>query len=142
MGPPTWIEKIDHLAAFFPKKKLNQDQAEKARNALDEFVRDDFLLRDQLALFTFAEFQSFLKTIGNEGDLGIKVKELGKDGFKSKARSYSKSVVLRLDDLPEEVDPKKIWDWDEFPREHKDQALKKEIGRYLRDRKMSRIQYD
>jgi hypothetical protein len=51
-------------------------------------------------------------------------------------------VVLILDDLPDKVTPKKIWDWDDFPREHKDAALQKEIGRYLRDRKMSRIQYD
>lgn len=141
MGPPTWEEKLNRLEAFFDKPKLTPGEKATASKSLRKFVKGDELLRQQLELYTFAEFRSFLHGIGSGKNLGTELGKMGKAEFKKKATAYSRSVVLNLQDLPGKV-ARKIWDWDEFPSNREEQALKKEIGRYLRDRKMSRIQYD
>jgi hypothetical protein len=139
MGPPTLEEKLAHLPRFFKPAKLKDSQEVKL--LIEEYANNNALLKDQLRLFTFAEFRSFLKRIGNASNLAAQLKVLGSDGFRQKAADFGKYVTLSMNDLPEGLE-KKIWDWDEFPLEKKDEALEKEIARYFRDWKISRAQYD
>ncbi len=141
MGPPTLSEKLDHLSAFYKAKQLDLSQAAKAKRVISDYVKDDSRLRDQLSLYTYAEFQTFLKRIGNESDLGDKAEQMTKGRFKKTADDYSKYVVLKIEDLPKGVE-RKIWNWEQFPLDEEKAALEKEMGRYLRDRSDSRIQYD
>src|SRR5207249_4324964 len=90
MGPPTLSEKLDHLSDFFKPNPLDTAQAARTKELIGNYVRGDFMLRDQLELFTYSEFQTFLRRTGSEGNLGDKVEQLGEVGFKKAVDAYSK----------------------------------------------------
>ena len=140
MGPPTFEEKVAHLDRFYSDSGLDNGQAEIARRALRDFVGNDIALRDQLALFTYAEFRGFLNRIDEAGKLGDALQTLGPTGFKSLVVQHTDYAMLKLHDLPEGV-VRAICDWTDIPPSKRSGALSHEIGRYLRDRSDSRRQY-
>jgi SpoVK/Ycf46/Vps4 family AAA+-type ATPase len=63
VGPPKLSEKLNRLRKEYLLKSEN-DQTIKAGKKIDEYLRDKPKLREQLEFYTFGEFRSFLKTIG------------------------------------------------------------------------------
>ncbi len=98
MGPPALSEKLSRLhKAYFLKSETAQTV--KAGQLIKEYLKDDGQLEEQLGLYTFGEFRSFLKTIGDESEIDGKLQALGLSGFRDALTKYSRYVTLKLDDL-------------------------------------------
>jgi len=145
MGPPTFEEKLRRLERFFdetPDKKLDEKEKLAAQEALNHYVAIKPELRIRLDLFTFSEFRTLLKRIGDISNIGFKAKELGTEKFVAKVEELSKHAMLRLEDLGKGLKFDDLSGWDMLSEKEKEAAAKKEIYRYARDRSASRVQYE
>jgi hypothetical protein len=98
MGPPKLNEKLDRLhVAYFPSPE--NEQTIKAGGKIREYLMDRPELQEQLELYTFGEFRSFLKTIGDENSIGNGIEKLGKAKFQERLEDNSKYVTLKLREL-------------------------------------------
>lgn len=144
MGPPTFEEKLRRLERFFedaPDKKLDEKEKLAAQEALNRYVASKPELRIQLDLFTFSEFRTLLKRIGEISNIGTKAKELGTQQFVNKVEELSKHAMLRLEDLATGLNPD-LSGWEGLSKTAREEAEEKEINRYARDRSASRVQYE
>jgi hypothetical protein len=139
MGPPTFSEKIEKLPNLFTKKELTDAQRNKAKAKLTEYAPIGSEVYFQLELYTFHEFRRFLSKIGNGNDIGDKLETSNKSDFKKLVDAYSEQVILRINDLPSES--RTFSKWSEIDLPENPVADEKDILKYLRDRKKSRIQY-
>ena len=113
-------------------------------------------VRDQLALYTFLEFRSFVAKLGDVNDIADKVRNLGPEGIRELVEVDSQSAGLRLADLDLLNEPERINAWKTSPWKdlqdlysaefHDEDKLKNEKGRlkptvkYVIERKQSRRQ--
>jgi hypothetical protein len=98
MGPPSFGEKLNHLAVFFADG-ADQAELDLAKTLLGKYVEATPKSRERLELFTFGEFKSFLKSIGGKKDIGAKLRDMGEPMFRGRLEEYSAYVTLRLEDL-------------------------------------------
>ncbi len=144
MGPPDLTEKLNKLTEFFEDKQLVDEQAERAKAAIDKYVAVNSRTRYQLDLYTFGEFKAFLGLCGTGKDIGAELETMGQQGFLGKIEEYSKNVQLKMDELPDAFQ-NKLPTWDELIKDMKkddlNTYLRREIVRYVRDRNGSRKQY-
>jgi SpoVK/Ycf46/Vps4 family AAA+-type ATPase len=98
MGPPTLKDKLDrlHIACSLD---VADPQTTKAGSCIKEYLKDSPDLEDQLALFTFGEYKSFLKTFGAKNTIGDEIERLGQPKFCERLKDYNQYVTLKLDDL-------------------------------------------
>jgi hypothetical protein len=169
MGPPTLKDKTERLHIACSLDVANR-QTTKAGVLIRDYLKDSPSLRDKLELFTFGEYKAFLKTIrdlavkkrkkktisgnatkpGKEEEMAIgeDIEVLGKETFCSELETFSKFVLLKVDDLSP---LKKIRvEWTRIGQLDKrsftlEQLKKKDIEptlaiRYFCDRKESRDQ--
>ena len=149
MGPPILKDKIDRLHVACSLDAADA-QTSKAGACLKKYLEDSPELQDQLTLFTFGEYKSFLKTFGSKNTIGDKIEKLGKAKFCKRLRDYNQYVTLKLDDLSvlQEIGVKwnRLAELDKKPFSLKQLADKIKgyqptpIIRYLCDRKESRDQ--
>jgi AAA+ superfamily predicted ATPase len=144
MGPPTFEEKLKRLERFFdesPDQKLDDREKLDAQEALSRYVTSKPELRARLDLFTFAEFRTLLKRIGGMSDVGTRAKAFGEAQFVATVEELSKHVMLRIEDLVSGL-KSDLSGWEKLTEKQREEAVKSEVGRYVRDRSASRIQYD
>jgi hypothetical protein len=98
MGPPSLDEKLKNLSLFLGKESI-QSQLDLARDLLLQYGTASPDSKDRLELFTFGEFKSFLKSLGEKTDIGQKLKDMGEPKFREHLVKYSSHVTLRLQDL-------------------------------------------
>jgi ATPase family protein associated with various cellular activities (AAA) len=136
MGPPTFEEKLKNLPAFVDG--LSKDQGKVLGDLIESYVKDSWY-EDQLGLYTFGEFESFLNGLGSPSDIYAKLKEVGAQGFKKIIDDDCKYVAMnlseiipdrktRLSDRKEDLAPKSP-------------AQPREIERYLLERSQSKEQW-
>jgi SpoVK/Ycf46/Vps4 family AAA+-type ATPase len=95
MGPPRLSEKLDRIHRMFGYNQANE-QTLKASKKFREFLKGKRALQDQLALFTFGEYKTFLNSIGKGEPIGDAAAKLGAKRFKEKLEDYSQYVTLKL----------------------------------------------
>jgi SpoVK/Ycf46/Vps4 family AAA+-type ATPase len=143
MGPPKLDEKIDKLHLFFdPIQK--SDQLNLAKKRIREYLKNSPTHSDMLELFTFGDFKSFLKRIGDADDIGQKIQDLKKPGFLKAVKDSSKTIGLRYEDLqllPKKVRPHTLKEIDKLKPSILAKLKKTELGRYFRDRRESKRQF-
>lgn len=98
MGPPTLKDKLDrlHIACSLDAADL---QTTKAGSCIKKYLKDSPDLEDQLTLFTFGEYKSFLKTFGAKNTIGDEIERLGQQEFCERLKVYNQYVTLKRDDL-------------------------------------------
>ena len=95
MGPPTLEEKCAKFHTFFD----DNEKVLKAGRLLLEYAQKFPAVADQLALYTFGEFRSFVRNLGAAEAVHENLLELGAAGFWSRVQDDEKSVGLKLSDL-------------------------------------------
>jgi hypothetical protein len=95
MGPPTLKEKCSSFGRFLGEGS----ETETGGKLLLKIAKSSRLIRDQLTLYTFGEFQTFLRHLGDANTIEKHIKRLGKEGLEEHIKLDSKSVGLRLSDL-------------------------------------------
>lgn len=139
MGPPTLDEKCSKLHVFLGLENATR-QTKVTGEAIRGYCQHNDWLHNQLELYTFAEFGTLIRNIGSAQDIGEGVKLPGAVEFERRVRIDCKSVVLRVDDLRQELNDKKfkrLKELDRFDIKFTTADLKKQINRYIRDRKES-----
>ena len=95
MGPPTLEEKCGALGLFLGKGK----QTASGGALLLEYANKFANCYDQLSLYTFGEFKSFVRSIGGPDDFEDNLRKLRSTGLRSKVLSDSETVGIKLKDL-------------------------------------------
>jgi len=138
MGPPKLEEKLERLHVFYGLEK-GTDQSDKAVAQIRGYLQNAGHLEDALALYTFGEFKSFLKSLSKTAKtIGDDLEKLKQDGFAARVQENTKFVTLRINDLQIDVRLKEL---DSVPAEKLAPRMKTEIAKYITDRKASRRQY-
>ena len=151
MGPPTLRAKCDAIHVFYGLDDWT-DETRDAGKHISEYAATNFWLSDQLSLYTYDEFLSFITGIDDAKSIGKAVKNLGKGGFTKQVREDSKTVTLKLDDLTKLKKCPRLRRWkrlrdldaiafteDELKRFGID--IKIPAIKYVLDRKQTRRQY-
>src|ERR1035437_2862572 len=106
MGPPKLSEKLDRLYRVYglddPDDHESVEavkQAVKAGKLIKGYLKNARGLRERLSLYTFGEFKTFLKGIGDKKSIGDRIEELGSSKFCQQLRKDSEYVTLKVDDL-------------------------------------------
>jgi hypothetical protein len=98
MGPPRLDEKLNRLhRAYLLDDKTKQTT--KAGRLIKRYLKAAPDLQDQLSLFTFGDYKTFLNTLGGPDVIGEAIAELGTREFRDKLRDYSQYVGLKISDL-------------------------------------------
>lgn len=95
MGPPTLDSKCDKLSIVLGVGK----EIEEGGKLLLQYAKASQEVFDQLTLYTFGEFKSFVKRLGNADTIHTELEKLGAEAFHSRVKQDAKSVGLRLTDL-------------------------------------------
>lgn len=97
MGPPTLKSKCDALNVFFgaPPSKETSD----AGTLIMEYASGSAWLEDQLSLYTYGEFESFISSLAAVTEIANQLKKLGLHGFEQKVKENVVNVGLKRDDL-------------------------------------------
>ena len=104
MGPPTLEEKCTNIHAFFGKgedgsKDQPTDQTRHAGELIKKYCRGSSWLEQQLSLYTFNEFKSFITGLDSKGKIGDRIKELGSTKFEKAVKDDSVTAGLKWQDL-------------------------------------------
>jgi ATPase family associated with various cellular activities (AAA) len=103
MGPPMLKDKCDCLDRFVDrgneKREEFDENIEDASKTIGKYVGKSPWLRDQLSLYTFGEFKSFVSGFGSAKELNNSLRELKEGGFEAAVRKDCESVGLKRDDL-------------------------------------------
>ena len=159
MGPPSLEEKCSSLHVFLGRENVNEENKVSIAacgTMLLEHAKSYPKVRDQLELYTFLEFRSFVAKLGDVNEIAERVRNLGPEGIRDLVEVDSRSAGLRLVDLdllnePASSDAWKTSPWtnlqDLYSAEfHDEDKLKDEKGRlkptvkYVIERKQSRRQ--
>jgi len=150
MGPPTLQAKCKAIHLFFELREPT-DETKTAGELILEYAKSDLWLEQQLNLYTYGEFLSFISEIAPADTIGSTIKELGRDEFLKKVRESSKSVALKWDNLaqlrivPKLSKWKKLQDLDRIEFNDADLTNPKvdpkvPVIKYILDRKQTRRQ--
>ncbi len=148
MGPPTLAAKCAAIHRFLNSKSTAETEA--AGSAILKFAATDPWIEDQLGLYTYGEFLSFISKFGDEKSIGTTLQAFDQLEFKKTVEDDSRSVNLRRDDLdllrsvPAMPKWQKLQDLDGI--ELSEKMLKSidaraPVIKYVLDRKQSRRQY-
>jgi hypothetical protein len=150
MGPPTLSSKCDMVHGFFGLEKSTKETLA-AGKAIRSLSKGDNWLEDQLSLFTYGEFGSFLGEIANAEKIGKKLKSFKAKAFKEEVERISQSVSLKMNDLEELRKSPGLKKWkrlvDLDPLVFTEQSIAKKTNpklpaiKYVLDRKQTRRQY-
>jgi len=150
MGPPTISSKCTMLHRFFDLDKPTAGTTS-AGEALRGLTSADGWTEDQLSLFTYGEFESFLGEIGDADTIEKKLKSYKPDEFKDHVKRASQSVGLKMDDLEELRKVSGLKDWTRLVDLDRlvftEQSIKPTVNpklpaiKYVLDRKQTRRQY-
>ena len=152
MGPPTLKSKCEGIHIFY-ELDSSTDETREAGEIITQFCKDQWLA-DQLELYTYGEFLSFIT--GLEGDpknLAETLKGMGEKKFTENVKDDSRSALLKIDDLF--VEFKKYeklkncrtfkecdqQDFDESELKVAKIDVKLPVIKYLLDRKQTKRQY-
>lgn len=151
MGPPTLEAKCKKIHVFFEEAT---DETKRAGDLLLEYAAGDNWLADQLSLYTFGEFKSFITGIEVSGiddsnAIGAKIASLGIDGLRTEVKRDCQTVGLKMADLTKlrkVVKWKRLRDLDiaEFDEQRvKAKGIDPKIPaiKYILDRKQTRRQF-
>lgn len=148
MGPPTLEAKCNALHAFFGTEEVVTEEIIKAGKRIMALAKQDNDLQQQLELYTFGEFKSFVTEIGDSTSINAKLQKMQLVEFTKLVREDSKSVGLKFMDLAKtlrlmqcksvsELDKK---DFDEKKlKKHRIDVTNPAV-KYVLDRKQSRRQ--
>ena len=101
MGPPTLKAKCKGLHMFY---ELDSPTSTAEAGALILKYAADTWTADQLELYTYGEFLSFITRLESDPDkLAAQLKNIKKSGFVEAVKEDSKTVGLRLDDMFDEL---------------------------------------
>jgi hypothetical protein len=149
MGPPTLEAKCGAIHAFYGAGDESTPQTEHAGALIREFCERDSWLKQQLQLYAFGEFKSFITGLAEKSSIADKIAELGFDGLVNALREDSKSASMRVEDLLPILKKYKCKSWreldgkDDFDIESlrkKKMDIQKAAIKYVLDRKQSRRQ--
>jgi hypothetical protein len=105
MGPPTLKAKCDNFHVFLQSGEQSRlsgkrsDQTEAAGKLVYQFAKENPSVENQLALYTFNEFRSFVSRLGKRENIDTKLAELKNGGFAKEVTRYNANVGLKLDEL-------------------------------------------
>jgi hypothetical protein len=147
MGPPTLQSKCDSIHVFFDAP--SSEQTQDAGKLIWQYASDSAWLSDQLSLYTYGEFETFISSIAPVDSINGKIVELGPNGFEQKVRDDGPNISLKLDDLRplrKVVKWKRLEELDKEPfDEHrvKEKKINSKIPaiKYVLDRKQTRRQF-
>ncbi len=150
IGPPTLLAKCESIHRFFELDKQTVE-TETAGKVIREYAAADPWLEDQLSLYTYGEFLSFISGIDDASAIGTTIQGLGKDKFRGLVEEDSKSVSLKMDDLEEMRKIHQLSKWkrlkdfdttDFSEQEVKDAKIDAKLPaiKYVLDRRQSRRQ--
>jgi len=97
MGPPMLQAKCKSIHVFFDSTPTKG--TELAGKQIMKYAASDPWLEDQLSLYTFGEFLSFVPTIGSVNSIGSNLKDRGQKAFKKLVEKNTPNISLKLDDL-------------------------------------------
>lgn len=153
MGPPTLEDKCKNIHVFFgagqdETKGAATEQTLLAGQLIRDYCSQDQSLRQQLELYTFGEFKSFITRLDKKAGIGDRLQTLGLANFSQAVIEDSLSVGLKMTDLRPvleamgaktlaELDSKEI---DLAVLEAKHVSLSAPAVRYAIDRQQSRRQ--
>jgi hypothetical protein len=155
MGPPTLAAKCASIHVFFDLEE-GTPETTKAGELVQSFAASDGWLEDQLSLYTYGEFLSFIRgpaINANAANIATKLAGFTQATFKAAVKADSTSAYLRLDDLEKlrKVSSKlKTWKrlsdidkvaFDESQVRKKGVDPKLPAIKYMLDRKQSRRQF-
>jgi len=103
MGPPSLEEKQEKLYIVFGKKKdlgvTEIDQAKKAGDRIRAYLASAEAIRDQFELFTFGEFRTLIRNLGEKDAIGDVIERLGEKAFLELVEREGEYALLRVQDL-------------------------------------------
>lgn len=103
MGPPMIEEKCKFLGRFVDRGDELEDDFVKyvgdASQTLSQYVDGNSWLRDQLSLYTFGEFKSFISVFAKAKELNNRLVKLKKSGFTAEVRKDCETVGLKRNGL-------------------------------------------
>lgn len=101
MGPPKLREKLDRPYRVFSLNDGDPENAEliQAGKLIEEYLKNNPDLRDRLALYTFGEYKTFLKAIGDKKSIRKRLEELKGTAFRKLLKADSEYVTLKLEEL-------------------------------------------
>jgi hypothetical protein len=155
MGPPMLEDKCRYLTKFVERGDKPEKDFDKslrvASRLLSQYADGDPWLGDQLGLYTFGEFKSFISGFGGAKALSDRLKELKRKGFVGEVRKDCETVGLKRDDLYSllsklNMSPNsRYWALDQIPLSEKavtDLAIDPKIPavKYVIDRQQTRRQ--
>jgi hypothetical protein len=146
MGPPTLQAKCDAIYVFFEEESSTESR--QVGKLILQCASKDQWLEDQLSLYTFGEFKSFITQFGPVKSLWSKLSLPAYDKFAEEVRNDSLNVSLKRDDLD---GLKKIKRWKRLSDLDSDQYSEQRIKakgidvtlpavKYILDRKQTRRQ--
>jgi hypothetical protein len=152
MGPPKLEDKCRAIHSFF-ELDSQTGQTKTAGKTIRDYAATSQWLYDQLSLYTYGEFLSFISGIGDANEIGTKIEGYGKDGFEALVKRNSQFVSLKYDDLEilkKNEKFKKCKTLKHFDSTNFDEQSVRTAGadpnrspviKYVLDRKQSRRQY-
>jgi SpoVK/Ycf46/Vps4 family AAA+-type ATPase len=102
LGPPSLDAKCSSLHVFLGRENVTEENREKIEACgalLLQHAQSDPWVRDQLALYTFLEFRSFVSKLGDVNSIADRVASLKPESIRKLVEVDSQSVGLRLRDL-------------------------------------------
>jgi len=95
MGPPTMEEKCKRLDSFLGEGK----ETKTGGMLLLKFAKEDSFIYDQLTLYTFGEFKSFVSKLGTSNNIDSELKRRKVDGLRAAVEDDCRTVTMRLREL-------------------------------------------
>jgi len=86
MGPPSLEEKCASLDAFLGRENITDENREEIKatgTLLLQHAQANPRVRDQLALYTFLEFRSFVSKLGDVSEITDRIRSLGPKGIQN-----------------------------------------------------------
>lgn len=145
MGPPMIEEKVKFLDRFIDRgAESEEDFNEHVRSAsqtLSQYVDGKSWLRDQLNLYTYGEFKSFIGGFGSAKELNNELAKLEKRGFTDRVRKDCETVGLKRDELDSllsnlgKSNDSAFWELDQIP------SIEQKVEEYKIDSKIPVVKY-
>jgi hypothetical protein len=147
MGPPTLEAKCNSIHVFFDSRPTKETG--EAGKLILEYSAAAPWLEDQLSLYTFGEFLSFIPTIESIDAIGTKIQALGQKNFQELVETNTPNISLKLDDLKglktlckcERLSELDVADFDEAKLRDNKIDLTAPAVKYMLDRKQTRRQF-
>jgi hypothetical protein len=143
MGPPTLRAKCDGLHQFYGADEEETDQTRRAGHRILDFCEADMATQQQLELYTFGDFGSFITSLASKSEIGTFLESMPLDEFIGEVKKDSGTATLKFEQLREILQKhgcKTVADLDPVDLVVSQPDILIPVIKYVLDRKQSRWQ--